>query len=197
MVYYELTDNSPFERQWPMAVSIRPTSRLIHWQCPECGRTDNRPSGTFDVVLEGGSKFPDLLGCGAYPLLIVSERVVATWKSEGIGWFLEHPVGIADVQDSQVKRELAPKYYRIEIVGEGRVDVVASGGRVKRICNRCGGFETEPTLIQRFKVFEGSWDGADLFRDHVFFPRVSFCTDKVAKLIRAKGFTNVRLSETL
>lgn len=190
MVYFEFVDNSLFERKWTTAVSIRPTSHVIQWTCPGCGRADNRPTGSFDVTLEGGSLFPDVLGCGAYPLLIVSDRVVAAWNNAGVGSFLQSPVGIAAIQDSRAQIIAAPNYYHIEITGECVVDLKASGIAITSTCNRCGEIERKPPTIRPLKILDGSWDGSDLFRDRRFFPRVSFCTTNVVDLFRSHDFTN-------
>lgn len=195
MKYFEFRDNTAYEKQWTYAAHIEPRSRVVSWRCPECGRAASYPSGELDVVLEGGSGFPDFLCCGAYPLLIVSERVIRAWKDNGIECFLAYAVGIAGVEESEVKKELAPPYYRVEITGQCRIDVVRSGGRITRMCNRCAGFQTEPPVVRRMALFPGSWDGSDLFRDHVLFPRVTLCTARVADLMKRHGFRNLRLEE--
>src|SRR5438105_1030015 len=144
MVFYELADNSEYEKKWAFAVSIHPKSHVVKWLCPECGRAAQYPAGSFDVTVEGGSRFPDFLGCGAYPLLIVSERAVSVFKGAGITCFQEYPVGVAAVQESRLRREEAPAYFRIEITGECMIDFAASGATIKTICERCGEIKTQP-----------------------------------------------------
>jgi hypothetical protein len=195
MVLYELSDNSAFERVWTSAVSIRPTSHVVNWECSQCGRGDCYPAGSFDVDVEEGSMFPDLLRCGAYPLLVVSARTIAAFEDAGIQSFLKYPVGIAGVRESGVRMEAAPDYYRIEIAGECMVDLARTGIVITDVCSRCGEVEREPPTVRPFSIFAGSWDGADVFRDHRFFPRVCFCTQKVVDLVNAHGLTNFRFRQ--
>lgn len=190
MVHYEFYDNSPSEKQWAYAVSIRPKSHVIDWYCPDCGQAAKYPAGSFDVVLEGGTQFPDFLGCGAYPLLIVSHRVLSTWRDAGVCQFVEYPVGIAAIQDSNLLVHSAPQYFRIEIRGECIIDMAASGISVTGICNRCGEIDWTPPSVRPLRILDGSWDGSDLFRDQRVFRRVNLCTERVVELARLHGFTN-------
>jgi hypothetical protein len=80
----------------------------VTWLCPECERAAHYPAGAFDVTVEGGSGFPDILGCGAYPLRILSERAMSVLKGAGIACFQEYPVGVSAIQESRVRREEAP-----------------------------------------------------------------------------------------
>src|SRR5438045_2091664 len=111
MRFFKFNHNSSQDRQWALAVSIHATSHEVAWHCPLCGRAAKYPSGSFDLSIEGGSSFPDFLGCGAYPLLIVSERVVTAWEKGGITTFRAFPVGISSISESQVQRASAPKYF--------------------------------------------------------------------------------------
>src|SRR5438132_3177485 len=114
MLFYEFSDNSSYEKKWAFAVSIHPKSPVVIWRCPECGRAAHYPAGAFDVTVEGGSAFPDVLGCGAYPLLILSERVISLLKSAGISFFQESPVNDGAIQESRVRPEEAPAYFRAD-----------------------------------------------------------------------------------
>src|SRR5690349_3893057 len=67
MDFYEFSNNSIREPKWTYAASIHAMSHVVQWSCDECGRAADYPAGAFDVTLEGGDAFPDLLGCGAYP----------------------------------------------------------------------------------------------------------------------------------
>jgi len=192
MIFYEFSDNSVFEKEWTFAVSIQPRSHVVNWRCAECSRAAQFPAGGFDVTLEGGSKFPDFLGCGAYPLLIASERVVAAFEDSGITCFQKYTVGVADVQESQLRREDAPAYFRLEITGECMIDFAASGATIKSVCNHCGELKAQPPVIRRFGIVEGSWDGCDIFRDRRYFARVCFATPRVVELAKELHLTNCR-----
>jgi hypothetical protein len=195
MIFYEMLDNSSFEMQWAVAPHIQPKSHVIQWECPECGRAAEYPAGDFDVVVEGGIAFPDLLSCGAYPLLIVSDKVSSLLRHAGINCFQEFPVAVSAVQDSQLRAVDAPRYVRVEITGECMIDFLASGATIQSICKRCGELTTQPDVIRRFALLPGSWDGSDLFRDHRYFPRVTFATPRLVELVKANGLTNFRFKQ--
>jgi hypothetical protein len=197
MSFYVLGDNTFSERRWTTAVSIHPRSHVVRWACPDCGRAETYPAGSFDATIEGGAAYPDILLCGAFPLLIVSESVVSSWNQNGIGPIVTYPVGIAAAINTELSVEESPQYFRVEVVGEAKVDIPASGGDVTEFCVRCGGFRTEPMLIRRKALLEGSWDGSPLFRDHCFYPSVIFCTDVVKKLAESENHTNFRFNELL
>jgi hypothetical protein len=192
MKHYRLWNNSSYEDNWTFAVSIEPTSRVVDWHCDECGRSEWYPAGGFGVRVEGGSAFPDFLGCGAYPLLIASARAVAALRESGIECFDTAPVAIAGSLDNQAALAEAPEYFRLEIAGQCRVNLAESRMTIEKVCHRCGIFSVQPNLNRRFRIMEGSWDGSDLFRDCRHFPRVSFCTQKVVDIARSCGLTNVR-----
>jgi len=192
MNFYEFHDNSPFESKWTYAVKIHPTSHAFDWCCTACGRAQETPSGSFMVTVEGGTSYPDFLGCGAYPFLIVSDRVVAAWNKNGINVFRIFSVEVSHVLESQLKLTSAPKYYRVEICGECRVDFAESGASIQSICERCGEITIAIPYIKHFAILEGSWDGNALFRDQRYFPCVNFCTDLVKDICQSEGFSNVR-----
>src|SRR5436305_2082405 len=127
MLFYEFSYNSATASRWTFAGDIRPTSRVIDWQCSRCGRGAYYPAGSFDVAVEGGSAFPDVLGCGAYPLLILSERAVSALASAGINCFRTFPVHVVEVLESRLTPEQAPNYFRVEIAGACRIDLAGSG----------------------------------------------------------------------
>ena len=197
MNFYNLLDNTSYERNWTEAVSIHSLSRLIEWSCPDCGTATSYAAGSFDVTIEGGEAYPDFLGCGAYPLMIVSSKVIASWERHGIGPFVKFPVGVAAALETKLSPNEAPQYFRIEIGGEVMVDVPGSGGQFTRFCTRCGTFMTEPMLIKKFAYHARSWDGSALFRDHRLFPRVVFCTEAVKRLSKAEQHTNCRFEEMI
>jgi hypothetical protein len=195
MRFYELTNNTSFERQWPTAVSIRATSHVVRWSCPDCGRAASFPAGSFDVTIEGGTDYPDILDCGAYPMLIVSGKVLSLWQRNDIGPFLQYPVKVSAVLDTRLRPENSPAYFHVKVAGSAKVDIPGSGGKVINLCFRCGEFDTEPTLIRKLSLLDGSWDGSHLFRDCRLFPSVAFCTQAVKELTLAEALTNFRFDE--
>ncbi len=195
MVFYEFGENSAFQKEWTFAVHIHPTSHLIRWNCTGCGRAANHPAGSFDVTVEGGRSFPDFLGCGAYPFLIVSERVLDILKGAAIKCFQEYPVRIAAVEDSGLRCEDAPLYFRLEIAGECMIDFGRSGAEIESVCSQCAAITLNVPYIKHFSLIDGSWDGSPLFRDRRYFPNVTFCTQDTKRLAGANRFTNVRFQQ--
>jgi hypothetical protein len=195
MEFFLFRNNGTDEKQWTYAVSIRSTSHLVEWYCEGCGRAATYPSRGFRATLEGGHEFPDFLECGAYPLLVVSQRALSILEEAGITCFQKCAIDVAAIQDSPLRREDAPAYFRIETSGECMVDFQASGITISSICYRCGEVTREPPLIEAFKIVEGSWDGSELFRDHRYFPRVHFVTRKVVDLAKKHRLTNCRFEQ--
>lgn len=192
--FYEFGDNSSYTRGFTWAMSIRPRSELVWKTCPEYGVVARYPSGEFDVVVEGGNRYPDILGCGAYPFLIVSESVVNAWHDAGITSFQSYLVRVAEVRSKSKKlRETAPpNYYRIEIEGRCEIDLAASGLELVHFAPECEYLVTNPSLPTKFIMKPGSWDGSPLFRDRLRYPSVSFCTELALDIAHQYRFTNFR-----
>ena len=190
--FYIFRDNSSYNRRFTWASSIRPKSEMIDRKCPECGAGEYYPSGAFDVIIEGGDRYPDILGCGVYPLLIVSESVIDDWHKAGITSFHTYPVNVEDVLTKKLRRVPTPKYFRVEIDGNCKIDLEASGLRVIKYCPECHYLSTEPAVSLGFKMVPGSRDGSPLFRDADLYPRVNFCTELILELAGKYKRTNFR-----
>ena len=67
-----------------------------------------RPVAGFNVSVETGKAYPDFLLCGAFPVLIVSERVVKDLHAADIRSFLAFPVKVSEVQETSLRVEDAP-----------------------------------------------------------------------------------------
>lgn len=189
---YEFAHNSSYTRGFTWAASIIPRSEVVRRVCPECRAMESHPEGAFDVIVEGGTKYPDVLGCGAYPFLIVSRRVIDAWFGSGITSFHTFPVGIAKIRSKKLMDVVPPSYFRVEIDGRCRIDLADSGLRVVRSCPKCHHLWTDPMVPSGFQMVPSSWDGSALFRDEVLYPRVSFCTEAVLTLAREYKLTNFR-----
>jgi hypothetical protein len=192
--FYEFSHNSSYTRGFTWAASIYPRSEVVHYVCQNCGSVKHYPRGEFDVALEGGTKYPDVLGCGAYPFLIVTENVVLDWKGAGVTSFEKFKVGIASIKSKSPRfyEQAPPKYFRIEITGSCEIDLEASGLEVISFCQNCGHFRTKPAVASGFQMVEGSWDGSFLFRDIIKYPHVTFCTLNILELAHRNHHTNFR-----
>lgn len=189
---FEVGHNSAHTRGFTWAASILPKSEPIHVECPEYGVVVDHPSGAFDVVVEGGSKYPDVLGCGAYPFLIVSDAVIRAWLGAEVSCFHTYPVGVAAVKAPRLRNVPPPQYHRVEIDGRCRIDLEASGLTVVRYDPKCHYLVTKPLVPAGFRMVPGSWDSCALFRDEELYPRVNFCTQLIIDIARQHQFTNFR-----
>jgi hypothetical protein len=190
--FFIFGNNTNHNRQFTWAWRIYPRSELIHQVCSECGVIEQYPSGSFDVELEGGTKYPDVLGCGEFPFLIVSETVVETWREEHVTRFHTYEVGVAKVRSRALEQLAPPRYYRVEIDGRCGIDLAGSGVKIIQMCSECHHLVTHPPLMPGFCMTPNSWDGSHLFRDVELFPRVSFCTKLVLELAHKRNHTNFR-----
>lgn len=190
--FYVFSDNSFSTRGFTWAMSIRPRSEMYHRVCPKYGVVESYPSGALDIVVESGSKYPDILGCGAYPFLIVADRVVKAWHEAGVESFHVYPVSIAEVKCRKLRDIEPPAYYRVEIDGRCQIDLAASGLEIVRLAPECHYLWTRPSMASGFRMVPGSWDGSPLFRDPVLYPRVTFCTQLILALAGQHRFTNFR-----
>ncbi len=191
---YRFSDNTFDNRGFTWAMSIHPMSQVIHHACSTCKTVEDRPSGAFDVTVEGGTKYPDVLGCGAFPFLIVSQAVISAWYEAAITSFHTYPVGVAEVKSRRLRDTIPPKYFRVEINGRCKIDSVASNIPVVRICPECGRVIEKPVypFAHTHQMVPGSWDGSPLFRDAEFYPTLHFCTELVFHLASRHRFTNFR-----
>lgn len=192
--FYRFRNNSSHTRGFTWAASIWPRSVMYRRVCPEYGVIISYPTAEFDVVVEGGGRYPDILGCGAYPFLIVSESVVNAWYNAGITCFHSYLVRVAGVRSQSKKLSAAtpPPYFRIEIDGRCEVDLEASGLEVIHFAPECEHLVTKPSMPFGFQIMPGSWDGSPLFRDPVHYPGISFCTQIVLDIARVHRLTNFR-----
>ncbi len=190
--FYEFGDNSFHTRGFTWAYSIRPRSGMVHRVCSDCEAVETYPTGAFDVAVERGIKYPDVLGCGAFPFLIVSEVVITAWHKAKLDCFHTYSVGIAEIKSKKLQGVTPPRYFRVEIDGQCQIDLAASGVKKIRFCPECHNLETRPEIAPGFRMVPGSWDGSPLFRDPVLYPGVTFCTQMILDIAREHQFTNFR-----
>jgi hypothetical protein len=192
--FYEFGHNSFDTRGFTWAMSIYPKSGVYYKKCPLCGSEEWYPLGDFDVLLEGGSRYPDVLGCGPYPFLILSDKVINALRDANISCFHTYKVGIKELKSRSKKlySEIPPQYYRVEIDGGCQIDLDKSSIKVISYCSECHHRVTSPPVAEGFQMVSGSWDGSVLFRDPILYPRVSFCTKKLMDIAHQYKFTNFR-----
>lgn len=190
--YHKFSHNSFHNSRFTWAQSITPRSPMVDTICKKCGTHRRYPSGELDVSLEGGSSYPDVLGCGAFPFAILSENAIQIFMDAGINSFHTFEVGIKSIESQTLEKKRPPRYFWVEIDGHCRVDVKASGANSIKICKQCNYIETDPMVLQTYSLIPGSWDGSPLFRDDIIYPFVNFCTQEVVDLVKKKKLTNFR-----
>jgi predicted RNA-binding Zn-ribbon protein involved in translation (DUF1610 family) len=190
--FYKFRHNTFHNRDFAWATRIHTRSEVIYQVCPKCGSVKQYPSGVFDVIIEKGSKYPDILGCGAYPFLIVSEKVTGAWEEAGLCCFHTYNVEVAEIRSARLRNLSPPLYKRVEIDGRCKIDLEASGAKIIQLCPDCHHLETEPPVLNSFNMVLNSWDGSSLFRDIMLFPSINFCTQAILDIAFQNKFTNFR-----
>jgi hypothetical protein len=203
--FYSIQDNSLETDHAPWIMKIVSGEEHHQTPCPECGR--NRASslvGDVEVLFDPakGTYWPDALGCGATPVLIVTRRVLEAWKADKIR---DCPVGgrlkFMPPLPRYLQKAQQPEYFWLDstrMVG-ARLDDEASGFIISRSCPICGcsiidvdaTYDRQHSQPWSYVFAEGTWNGADLF---TISPTggLYFCTERVVTCAREHGHTNFR-----
>ena len=199
--FYSVTHNSFGTRGYPWVMEVDGSYRLIS-HCSTCDRDIRYADSGIGLILENkkGTKWPDVLGCGYHPFLIVSDRVVSSWHKEGIGPF---PISRAIVRSPLPKKlvgSIPPMYFWVDgkKMYDVKVDYEASGFVDVKFCLECGTRTDDIELTYDRQnsseypgiVFrDGTWGGEDLFASDISHAQF-FCTETVLEI--AKN-TNLRI----
>lgn len=176
--------------------------------CGRCGSTLLTPLGDLEVILEPnkGRSWPDVLGCGHYPVFVISHRVVEAWG--GTADLGEWVVGGRVVFLPPVPRKLepaqAPTYFWLDgkkMLG-ARLDFKKSGFVGVKFCPICGTrsdnmiatFDHHHSRPWSYVFLSGSWTGANLFTTDLA-PTTFFCTQKFMEFANRHGFSNFRFEK--
>ena len=139
--FFSVMDNSIENRRTPW---IRSIVKGLEWTpaCPNCGVDAQWPIGDLHVRLEPrrGCVWPDTLGCGSGPLLIVSGRVLEAWANENVGVFPVHRVEIVPPLPKRLESIAPPSYFWIDgqRLQGAKMDFDASGFVDVLFCPACG-----------------------------------------------------------
>lgn len=201
--FYRVGNNSFYNRGFPWIAKIV-RGMPYKGQCPECEGTLGDPKGALRVLLERnkGSRWPDVLGCGAYPLLIVSERVLEAWRNDRVG---EFPIGgrisFSAPLPKRLEQTKPPSYFWLdgEKMRGANLDFDASGFVGVQFCSRCGRrwddieatYDRQHSAPWSYVFVDGSWTGSNLFTTDLS-PTAFFCTETVLECARKHQFTNFR-----
>ena len=149
--------------------------------CHECGAARGDPTGELSVMMDPkrGVQWPgDVLGCGAYPLFVVSERVIEAWAIENIGQFPAHKVTIVGPLPRRLVGTEPPHYFWVdgEEIRGARMDFGKSGFVSVEFCPVCGvrsddtsaSYRKQHSSICPFSLIPGSWNETHLFTTEPF-----------------------------
>ncbi len=201
MQYYAMSNNTAKSKGWTYAPRFHSIDELVHYECSKCGAIAKYPVGQFAIDLEGGSKYPDILLCGAYPLLIVSERVLKDWEREGFKGYNSFPLEIRNIDSSKLNVEDALKYFSIEVSAKCELDLKDMGVEVEDECSECVNVKLSKSSweIERLTIKPESVANADIFISTIF-PRKILVSEKVVKCACENKHTNfefVKAEESL
>jgi hypothetical protein len=190
-MFFSFSHNSFVEENWVWGAEIVPALDTISSPCFVCGNgllyPSRYPERPLSVVIESGSRYPDILGCGAYPLLIISESVADAWKENGLRGFNLFPLTIANPIK---KTPNPPKYFHVHVTGRCNINFKKIGVEVIESCPKCGYIWVEPFDFEFHITEEDKNDDSDFFVNE-YFPQVVFCTERVRELAIEMLWTNV------
>lgn len=203
--FYEMAHNSSATRGFPWAWKIIEGLELVKvcYACSKEGRQIQRPMGDIAVELEQGrgTRWPDILGCGSWPVFIVSRRVLDDWQTDGVGTFPSNRVIIMGSLPPKLVNVPRPDYFWLDgtKMQGGKLDFEESGFVDVRFCPECGTRLDDISATsarQRtgefpMKIVPGTWTGSNVFTTDLS-PAAFFCTDKVFKSANRRKHLNFR-----
>jgi hypothetical protein len=172
--------------------------------CKICGVRQVTCDREIEALLQEnqGESWPDCLAATVGPTIVISERVLAAWRADGIG---EVPHNRVTIQPPippllRGKNKAQPNYFWVsnDDIQGAKIDYEASGFLYRGVCTRCGGIIDD--LFANLKLWktnkypyvfvEGSWNGAKLF---CAGPTL-FCTEEVVTSVARHKLTNFRFT---
>jgi hypothetical protein len=201
--FFTISHNSFHKVGFPWISSLTEGFGQIYY-CKTCDRSLHYASGQIAAILERhkGSKWSDILGCGAFPFFIVSGKVIESWEKEGIGSFPIHKVIIQSPLPKKLVGTAPPDYYWIDggKLKGALMDFEASGFVDVKFCPECGTrtnnisatFKRQHSLeVCRYVFRPSSWNGLHLFTTDIS-DTAFFCTEAVVNCAKKYGLTNFR-----
>ncbi len=200
---YSVSDNSFYTRGFPWIERIVAGLNQLP-VCPECKGTRTGPTGDIEGILQSdkGTTWPDAIGCGHYPLFIVSSRVISDWRSERIAdYVVGGKVTLKRPLPKLLRNSEPPAYFWLngEKMLGARMDFDASGFVGVRVCSACARrmdnieatYDRQHDCVWPYAFVEGSWTGAKLFTTDLSSTQF-FCCEEVVRLAGSRRHTNFR-----
>ena len=201
--FFSISDSSFENKRFPWIKSIS-TGLEVGSRCGGCGAVSERPLGNLVAKLERNKAncWPDVLGCGSYPLFIVSDRVLEDWNNDGVS-NVSVGGGLTFVRPltDHLKNAQQPRYYWLDgmkMFG-ARMDFETSGFVDVRFCPVCGRrtdniaatYQRQHSAVSPYTFFDGSWSGARIFTSDLS-PTAFFCTQDLISCATRNRHTNFR-----
>lgn len=160
-------------------------------KCIECGSVHlKKEIRNIDLLVEGKGKYPDILLCGHWPVLIVSDKVLKKWKENNISGFHNYSVRLFRSNGEEIPTDQA-FYHHIIITGRSELNLEMMGVQIISKCGECetvkfnkGTWEFGTPIMK-----QNSWDGSDLFSFN-YFHSSPLCGMKSLELIQNNKLTN-------
>jgi hypothetical protein len=200
--FFSVSDNSIHKRGFPWIRTVRKGLSEVIW-CNTCDRAIQEPEGDLEVVLEQdkGTRWPDVLGCGHWPLLILSAKVLSAWKSEGLEELPRRKVTFLDPLPKALAATTPPKHHWIDgaKLRGALLDFDASGFVGVKFCPECdtrsdnipATYQRQHSQVCPYVFRAGTWSGRNLFTTDIS-TAAFFCTDALVKLAAKNKFSNFR-----
>jgi hypothetical protein len=160
-------------------------------RCLTCQREFSHEEGLGHAELEGGKKWPDLLGTVGTSLPLLSRRIIGAFRRRELAAFVASPVQIEKLSATRLRLDTAPSYFYLWLRGRILLDLQAAGVPRGEICPSCHQLTAGRRPARRLIPRIDTWDGADIF-DVVNGPRYIGCTIRVIELAREERWTNCR-----
>jgi len=205
--FYSISHDSFRSKKIPWIEKI--TKGLIDGgTCPECGARLIEPSGELKVTLEKNNKasvWPDAMGCGHYPLLIISSKVLELWEMEHMGRL--HAAKVEIEGEIPIKMQGIERKDYYWLIGQkmqgAKIDFEKSGFVDVTFCKKCGTrdadinatYDKQHSGTWPLHVIEETWNGDNLFTTDLS-PQVFICTDDVFKFAGKHELTNFEFIPT-
>lgn len=186
--FFRISDRTTWQKQYAWSDAI---ARHVTSPCSGCGRDISHSRGPVHADIEAGREWPDAMGSGFEPMLMVSQRVADDLNAVGASGYDAEPVIIREIRPKPLRVIPSPQYYCLFVKGGIDVDLESAGIRVTSYCPVC--FATEPRIYPppgQFMPMADTWDGSDLFGMRNWPCSRVLCTFKIVELARSRMWTN-------
>lgn len=159
--------------------------------CERCGR--NIPalhyaSGPHRLILEGGRKYPDLLGFhgAGQQMFILSTKALSIFEQHHISGFGEkEQIQVLIQHDGELiePNDTILDYWFVQITGHIELKFSSMRLKKKRKCECCGQFDWNHQRFYPLILDTCTWNGSDICRI-TSIPGYIVCTDTVVGLVK-------------